>query len=456
MRKVYIESLGCAKNQVDAEVMLKQLEAKGYERTEEVAAADLVLVNTCGFIDTAREESVDTFFSLRKQNPKAKFVVTGCMAQRYADELFKELPEADAIFGNRDLKEIGTVVDQVEAGERAELVPEYPDPDNDAWQRDELFGYPGSAFLKISEGCNHWCSYCAIPLIRGELRSRPMDQILEETRSLAAKGVREINVIAQDLAAYGSDWDGKRHFRELMEALVRIPGQFRYRMLYIHPDWFPEWLPAFVKEHEDKVMPYFDVPMQHAAVEVLSKMGRAGNPQTYLALVEAIRKELPDAVIRTTIMTGFPGETEESQRTVKEFLKKAQFDWMGVFCYSREQGTKGYTMRSGKEHAAAHKKAVLYKEELESLQSEISHKRLERFVGKSFPVLIEEPVKGEELALGRIYGQAPDVDGLTVVIGSDLKPGSVVQAGIRSVKDMDLEAVALEDSWRISGKCSQG
>ena len=187
MRKVYIESLGCAKNQVDAEVMLKQLEAKGYERTEEVAAADLVLVNTCGFIDTAREESVDTFFSLRKQNPKAKFVVTGCMAQRYADELFKELPEADAIFGNRDLKEIGTVVDQVEAGERAELVPEYPDPDNDAWQRDELFGYPGSAFLKISEGCNHWCSYCAIPLIRGELRSRPMDQILEETRSLAAK-----------------------------------------------------------------------------------------------------------------------------------------------------------------------------------------------------------------------------------------------------------------------------
>ncbi len=445
VRKVYIESLGCAKNQVDAEVMLKQLKEKGFIRTETVAEAELVLVNTCGFIDDARKESVDTFFALRSQNPHAKFVVTGCMAQRYSDELFAQLSEADAIFGNRDLKEIGKVVDSIEGGGRTELIPEYPDPDCDAWRRDELFGYPGSAYLKISEGCNHWCSYCAIPLIRGELRSRPMTQIVQEAEELARKGVREINIIAQDLAAYGSDWDGQRHFRDLMEDLVKVSGSFRYRMLYIHPDWFPSWLPSFVKEHQQKVMPYFDIPMQHAAKEVLSGMGRTGDLEKYLDLVASIRKELPMAVIRTTIMTGFPGETEESQKTVKEFLKRAQFDWMGVFCYSREKGTKGYKMRSGKEHALAHKKALAYKKELEELQSEISHKRLKRFVGESYPVLIEEEVKGEDLALGRMYGQAPDVDGLTVVIGRGLKPGSVVRAGIRCVKELDLEAVALEE-----------
>ena len=445
MKKVYIENLGCAKNQVDAEVMLKELEDKGYEKVDTVAEADLVLVNTCGFIDTAREESVNTFFALKKENPKARFVLSGCMAQRYADELFEELPEADAIFGNRDLKEIGKVVDQVEKGERTELVPDYPDPDNDAWQRKELFGYPGSAYLKISEGCNHWCAYCAIPLIRGELRSRPMEQIIQEAENLAKSGIHEINVIAQDLAAYGTDWDGKSHFKDLMEALVKIEGPFRYRMLYIHPDFFPGWLPSFVKEHEDKVMPYFDVPMQHAASEVLSGMGRKGNPEKYLALIRSIRSVLPDSVIRTTIMTGFPGETPESQKTVFQFLKDADVDWMGVFCYSREKGTKAYKMRNAKDHKAAHKAAETYKEELESLQSGISHKRLERFVGKTLPVLIEEKIQGEDLALGRMYGQAPDVDGLVVVMGEDLKPGTLVKAGIRSVKDLDLEAVALED-----------
>lgn len=445
MKNVYLESLGCAKNQVDAEVMLKQLEERGYRRVLDVKDADLVLVNTCGFIDSAREESVNTFFALRKQNPKAKFVVTGCMAQRYADELFAELPEADAVFGNHDLKEIGKVVEQVERGERAELVPDYPDPDDDAWRRDQLFGYPGSAFLKISEGCNHWCAYCAIPLIRGNLRSRPMEQVVADAQDLAARGVREINIIAQDLAAYGSDWDGGRHFRELMERLVAVPGAFRYRMLYIHPDWFPDWLPAFVKEHEDKVMPYFDIPVQHADPAVLAGMGRTGNAQTYAALVRSIRKVLPDAVVRTTIMTGFPGETEAGIAEVRKLLTEAEFDWMGVFCYSREKGTKAYGMRNGKEHAKAHKLAERYKTELEELQSGITARRLERHVGKVYPVLIEERIEGEDLAIGRIYAQAPDVDGLTVVMGEHLEPGTVVRAGIKSVKDMDLEAVALEE-----------
>lgn len=442
-KKVYMENLGCAKNQVDAEVMLKNLSDDDYERTLDAAQADLIIVNTCGFIEQARAESISTFFSLYKINPKAKFIVSGCMAQRYSGELFKELPEASAIFGNRDLSRIAGIADSVSSGKRLSDVPEYPDPDKETYARGQLLGYPGSAFLKISEGCNHWCAYCAIPLIRGELRSRPLSSVVGELKDLASHGVLEINLIAQDLAAYGLDWDGKSHFRELLDALMAVEGSWRMRMLYIHPDFFPEWLPQYVKDHE-KLLPYFDLPIQHADHNVLVGMGRKGDAEQYLGMVRHIREVLPAAVIRTTLMVGFPGEDAKSFSVLRTFLSEARFDWMGVFTYSREEGTKAFKMRNEKDHKAAQRSAVRRQKELERIQSPITQERLLRFVGGTYPVLIEEVVSGENMAIGRMYAQAPEVDGLTVVLGHDLEAGKVVLAGIRKVNGLDLEAVAVQ------------
>ncbi|AEV30375.1 ribosomal protein S12 methylthiotransferase RimO [Sphaerochaeta pleomorpha str. Grapes] len=441
MRKIYLENLGCSKNQVDAETMLKILCEDGSVRTEDASEADLIIVNTCGFIESAREQSVESFFSLHDANPKAKIILSGCMAQRYAAELTDELQEASAIFGNRDLSKIKEVADEVLNGERVVLVPEYPQVKAEVYERNELLSYPGSAYLKISEGCNHRCAYCAIPLIRGDLRSKPMEMILQEAATLLTRGVKELNLIAQDLAAYGTDWeDGKSHFMELLANLVALEGAFSIRLLYIHPDAFPQELPLFVKENP-KVLQYFDIPFQHAAVPVLRSMGRTGTKESYLALIANIRSVLPEAVIRSTIMLGYPGEDAPAFEELKDFLTKAELDWMGSFLYSREEGTKAYDLRDEEEHQKARKRATVYQKKIEALQGPLTAKRLQRFLGKEYDVLIEEKVEGEDLAIGRIYSQAPEVDGLTVVMGRDLKPGSVLRCGIRSVNGLDLEAV---------------
>jgi ribosomal protein S12 methylthiotransferase len=366
------------------------------------------------------------------------------MAQRYASELSDELKEASAIFGNRDLSKIKEVADEVLNGDRVVLVPEYPDVKSDVYERDELLSFPGSAYLKISEGCNHRCAYCAIPLIRGDLRSIPMDIVLKEARTLIGRGVRELNLIAQDLAAYGTDTqDGTSRFMELLANLVALDGDFCLRLLYIHPDAFPSSLVQFVKDNP-KVLPYFDVPFQHASVPVLRSMGRTGTKESYLEMIANIRSVLPDAVIRSTIMLGYPGEDAAGFAELKDFISKAQLDWMGSFLYSREEGTVAYDLRSEEAHRKAHKTASGYQKKLEALQGPITEKRLQRYIGNQYDVLIEEKVEGEDLAIGRIYAQAPEVDGLTVVMGRDLKPGSVIRCGIRSVNGLDLEAIPVE------------
>ncbi len=443
-RKVYLESLGCAKNQVDAEVMLNILKKKGYVHTEDMSEADLIIINTCGFIEPAKEESLNTLFEIRDANPDKKIIFSGCLTQRYSDVL--ELPEADAIFGNRDLRLIGDLADELfddKLEDQLIVTPAYPDPDDDAYERDELLNFPGSAFLKLSEGCNHNCAYCAIPIIRGPLRSRPQKKIVKEAEMLAERGVREINIIAQDLAAWGTDVDGESHLLELLEILCKIEGDFRMRLLYIHPDAFPHELINFVKTH-DKVLPYFDIPFQHAAVNVLSKMGRVGNEESYYQLIKSIRDEIPEAVIRTTIMLGFPGETDEEFEILMKFVERCRFDWMGSFLYSREEDTVAYDMRAEKEHKEAHKRAVKYQLRLQDLQERITSEELEKkFVGNVYDVLIEEIIEGEDLAIGRIYSQAPEVDGATVVMGRNLQPGTIVKAGIRRVNGVDLDAMVL-------------
>ena len=440
-RHLYIENLGCAKNQVDAEVMSCSLAEDGWTLTDDAQKADLILVNTCGFIESAREESINTFFELRQLNPKARIIVSGCLAQRYGQELSDQLPEADGIFGNRDLKQINGFVENLSSGTRL-LVPEYPDPDSEIYSRKELFGYPGSAYLKISEGCNHRCGFCAIPLIRGGLRSRSMDSILDEARTLIARGVREINLIAQDLAAYGTDQGGKSRFPELLQKITDIPGDFRVRMLYIHPDAFPFGILDMIRTNP-KIIPYFDIPIQHASAKLLRPMKRMGDSAVYTDLVSRIRSALPGCVIRTTIMLGFPGETDDDFDMVYDFVKTNRFNWMGSFVYSREEGTYAWDLTDEKTHEALSKVAAKRQKKLEKLQEKITSEHLQEFVGKEYDVLIEELIEGEDLAIGRIWAQAPEVDGLTVVMGRGMEPGNVYRCGITKVNGVDLEAVRI-------------
>ena len=441
MKKIYIESLGCAKNQVDSEVLLTIAKEKGYVRVTEAKDADLIFVNTCGFIESAKEESINTFFALKGAYPDAKIVLGGCLAQRYAEEL--ELEEADAIFGNRDLAAFSDVLDSLDKGDdQIVLKPEYPDPDREKDEREEYLSMPRSCYLKISEGCDHRCSYCAIPIIRGGLRSRSEDRIIDEARDLIRKGFFEINLIAQDLGAYGTDFDGKSHFCDLLTKLASLEGDFRLRLLYIHPDTFPEELISIVKNSE-KIIPYFDIPFQHSSERVLRKMRRFGNTEKYLALMNRIRSEIPEAVIRTTLMLGFPGEEREDFDELLSFVRQARFDWMGSFLYSREEDTPAFDMRDEKAHEKAVKRAARWKNELEELQSAITEERLQGFVGKKYTALVEENIQGEDLSIARIYSQAPEVDGLTVIMGEGIAPGDVVEVGIRAVRGVDLEAVLI-------------
>lgn len=442
-KKLYIENLGCAKNQVDAEVMLHRLEKEGFVKVDDALEADLIMVNSCGFIEPARKESIESFFELKATNPDAKIIFSGCMAQRYAKSLEEQLHEADGIFGNRDLTKITSFVNRLYKEDRVVETPPYPLIE-DADKREHLFNYPGSAYLKISEGCNHRCRYCAIPLIRGSLRSRSKNLIVDEAKDLIANGIKEINLIAQDLAAYGTDKNKDSQFLDLLETLVSLEGDFKIRMLYIHPDYFPEELIDFVVNNE-KIIPYFDLPFQHADPSVLKMMGRTGDSDSYLNLIKRIRTAIPDATIRSTFMLGFTNETKESFKTLLNFVKEAQLDWAGSFIYSKEENTAAYKDSDDSLYKKQIKEAAKWQKELEKIQQQITQKRLERFIGTEQYVLIEELIENEDLAIGRTVHQAPEVDGLTVVMGRNLKEGSVIKCGIRRLNGIDLEALPIKE-----------
>ncbi len=443
MKKFYIENLGCAKNQVDAEVMLEALTESGeWTYTEDVDQADLILVNTCGFIEPARVESIDTIFSLREDHPDKKIVMTGCLAERYANEMNDEFSEVDGFFGNKDLTRIVEVAERIQKGEHVVTIPDYPDiSEREYMHREKLLSYTGSAYVKISEGCNHRCRYCAIPLIRGSLRSRTKEDVLAEVKDLISHGVYEINLIAQDLAAFGTD-RGPSEFMGLMDEMSLLPGRFIIRMLYIHPDDFPVDLPALVAERE-KIVPYFDVPFQHVSVPVLRKMGRTGDARSYLAMVEAIRAKVPDAVIRSTFLLGFVNEDEAARTELLEFITAAKLDWVGSFIYSLEEGTPAFEDRDDETHESVISDAERFKPRLEALQESVTTAQLERWVGREFDVLIEEVIPHEDLLIGRIPLQAPEVDGLTVVLSDHGKPGDILRCRITRVIGVDLEAVPI-------------
>lgn len=434
MKSFFVDNHGCAKNQVDAEEMAARLEAAGYRRSPSSAGADLIIVNTCGFIDEAKKESIGAVMAARDAHPDARILVSGCLSQRYADAIGADLPEADGVFGNGDLALTVQAAEAALARDRAPIVPA-----RGAYapaRRKDLFGFPRQAYLKIAEGCSNHCSFCAIPLIRGEVSSRPPEDVAAELAELVKGGAWEVSLIGQDLGSYGLDLAGRPLLPELLSAASSIAGDFRLRMLYIHPDRFPrEILDACAKD--PRILPYFDLPVQHASGRILRAMNRSGDARAYLDLFSGIRSALPGAVIRSTFLVGFPGEEDEDFTALRAFQEEAALDWAGAFAYSREEGTPAWSM--GRRPAS--KLAKARKAELEAAQTVITERVLGRFVGTVQTVLVEERIDGEELAIARGYMNAPEVDGAVVVVGGELSPGDVVEAAVRSVKGVDLEAV---------------
>lgn len=451
-RTFFLDQHGCAKNQVDGELLIARLEAKGLVRVDDPAGADLIIVNSCGFIESAKKESLDSVMDARASYPAAKILLAGCLAERYADVFKTELEEADGILGNGDLSLIDSAVDSLFAGDRP--VIKAPQKGVCGGDRGSLLSFKGSAYVKITEGCDNHCTFCAIPIIRGDLRSRPVSEVVDEVRSLVGRGVKEINLIGQDLAAYGCGKDdgftgsGRSHLRELMEALSAIPGQFWVRLLYIHPDHFNTDI-LDLMEKDARFLPYFDIPFQSGDDGIIRAMNRHGTAESYISLIKTIRTRFPESAIRTTFLTGFPGESEEAAENTRAFLKSIQSDWSGCFAYSTEEGTPAAKMK-GK---VPHKKAEARAAALGEIQAAITQERLKARVGKVYDVLIEEIIENKDgtdegLAIGRAWFQAPEVDG-SVVISYDLDdeeavrqvvPGAVVRVRAAASSEFDISA----------------
>jgi ribosomal protein S12 methylthiotransferase len=452
----YLDPFGCVKNQVDAETMMAFLDGSGWDRREDAGEADIIIVNSCGFIDAAKQESINAVLAYRKIYPRKKILLAGCLAQRYAAELRESLSEADGFFGNADLSRIAETAAAL--GEGGGGVARGNAVQGTALRGTAISGtattnpgdrpllsLPGSAYIKIAEGCDNRCAFCAIPAIRGPLHSRAIPEIFAECRRLLERGVKELCLIGQDLGCYGRDLrrgGSGPDLPALLEALSTLEGHFWVRTLYIHPDNFP--LPILdICRRDRRFLPYFDLPFQHGSGRILRAMNRRGNAEAYLGLIRHIRETLPGAVIRATFLVGFPGETDDDFRELLEFQEKAELDWAGAFSYSREEGTAAWSMkgRVPKKIAAERKRIV------EERQALISERRMEAFVGRKTEVLVEERIDGEEgLYLGRLPCQAPEIDGATVISSArELSPGSLLPARIFARTGLDLEAVILDD-----------
>ncbi len=433
----HLESLGCAKNQVDSERVIACLEREGWDYVAEPQAADVILVNTCAFTDDAQRESVDTSLRLRADFPHKCIVMTGCLPQRYGATLHREMKEIDGFLGDRDQAKSHQLLLKALSGERPLIVEQARSLASLAsLDRTRLLSYPGSAYVKVAEGCSNHCSYCAIPGIRGELISRPRRGIVDEVRSLVARGVVELNLVAQDLGSYGVD-QGQVGLCQLLREIATIKATFWIRLLYIHPDHFPEGILDLVAD-DPRFLPYFDIPFQHASKRILSAMGRQGDSDTYLKLISRIRQRLPHAVVRSTFLVGFPGEDDEDFSRLLDFQKRAALDWLGVFVYSPQAGTRSYTMKP----KVPKGKALSRKLRLEQAQIPVTGLRLERFLGRPLDVIVEEKVASEQMVLARGYPQAPEVDGSVVVKARDLLPGQLVRVRITRRNGFDLEGEA--------------
>jgi len=448
--KYYADPFGCAKNNVDLENMMASLDEAGWTAAADSSDASLIIINSCGFIESAKQESINAVLGWRKLYPGKKILLAGCLAERYAKDLAESLPEADGIFGNSgDLRAIVEAAARATGTNPVKKDRSHTEPSYDTGNR-PLLSLPGLAYVKISEGCDCACSFCAIPLIRGKMRSRSIEDITAECKTLLDRGVKELCLISQDTGAYGKDLRrSSRNSNEinlpaLLQAITKLKGDFHVRMLYIHPDHFPMKI-LDIMESDSRFLPYFDIPLQHASEKILRLMNRCGNAKIHLELIQTLRSRFPDAAVRSTFMTGFPGETEDDFQQLLDFQEEAKLDWVGCFAYSREEDTQSYAMKG----RVAKKTAALRKQLIEERQVPITEARMERFVGRTFNVLIEEEFKNEEentitgddnLYLGRLPFQAPEVDGSAVITSTKpLTAGTLVPCKVFARTGFDLQ-----------------
>ena len=434
--KLLFISLGCDKNLVDSEMMMGLLHDRGYEFTDNEEEADIIVINTCGFINDAKEESINTILEMAKykENNLKALIVAGCLVERYKNEILQELPEIDAIVGTTAFDKICDVVDDVLADKKhneLESINKMCRPD--VKRIITTGGY--YSYLKIAEGCDKHCTYCSIPMIRGAYRSVPMDELVKEAEYLADNGVKELIIVAQEITVYGKDLYGEKKLPELLHRLCKIPGIQWIRLLYCYPEEITDELIETIRT-EKKICHYIDMPIQHASDKILKAMGRRTNNAELRNIISKLRKEIPDICLRTTLITGFPGETEEDHQILLDFIDEMEFDRLGVFTYSPEEDTKAASL----DNQVDEEVKLCRKDEIMELPQEISMDKSERLVGKEIEVIIEGKASDEDVYVGRSYMDAPSVDGY-VFINSEEELMSGDFAKVRIVKAMEYDLI---------------
>lgn len=434
--KILFISLGCDKNLVDTEEMLDLLRQKGYDFTDDENECDIVVVNTCCFIGDAKEESINALLEaaeLKKGGRVRALVAAGCLAQRYHREILTEIPEVDAIVGTTSIDRIADAVERALSGRKAVFVQD-PDVSCDYHIGRVLTTGGHYAYLKIAEGCGKRCSYCVIPQIRGNYRSVPMEILLEQANVLAEQGVKELILVAQETTLYGLERYGEKSLPLLLHELAQIPGICWIRILYCYPEEITEELIQTIKK-EPKVCHYLDIPIQHASDRILRRMGRRTTQSQLRELIERLREEIPDICLRTTLITGFPGETQEDHEKLVDFVNEMEFDRLGVFPYSQEEGTAAAEMPD----QISEEQKEAWRQDIMELQQEIVFAKAEDMVGQVLTVMIEGKVADEEVYVGRTYRDAPGVDGyLFVHTGGSLMTGDLVQIQVTGSNEYDL------------------
>lgn len=434
--KILFISLGCDKNLVDTEVMLGMLASRGYEMTNDEQEADIIVINTCCFIHDAKEESIQNILEMAeyKKNGSAKaLIVTGCMAERYRQEILDEIPEVDEVLGTTAYDRILDAVDAALAGQHEVMTA-----DLDALPLPEtkrLVTTGGHfAYLKIAEGCDKHCTYCIIPKIRGNFRSVPMERLLKEAQDLAEQGVKELILVAQETTLYGKDLYGEKSLPKLLRELCKISGIRWIRILYCYPEEITDELIQVMKE-EPKICHYLDLPIQHANDTILKRMGRRTSKQELIDIVQKLRKEIPDICLRTTLITGFPGETQEQHEEVMEFIDTLEFDRLGAFMYSPEEDTPAATFEDQIDEEVKEDRQA----DIMELQQEIAFDKAEDMIGREVLVMIEGKVADENAYVGRTYRDAPNVDGL-IFINTDVEliSGDFAKVKVTGALDYDL------------------
>ncbi len=434
--KILFISLGCDKNLVDSEEMLGLLREKGYTFTDDESEADVIVINTCCFINDAKEESVQTILEMaeyRKAGSCRALIVTGCMAQRYRQEILDEIEEVDMVLGTTAYESIVNAVEQALAGSREVKTEELTYlPYTQAGRVVTTGGH--YAYLKIAEGCNKCCTYCIIPRLRGRYRSVPMEHLLAQAQELADQGVKELILVAQETTVYGVDLYGEKSLHILLEKLCRISGIRWIRILYCYPEEIYDGLIGVMKK-EPKICHYLDLPIQHASDAVLKRMGRRTTRKDLVNIITKLRTEIPDIMLRTTLIAGFPGETQEQHEEVMEFIDEMEFDRLGVFTYSQEEDTPAASMPDQIDEETK----LTWQEELMELQQEIAFDRAQGMVGRTVMAMVEGKVADENVYVARTYGDAPNVDGfLFIHTGEMLVSGDFVKVRITGAAEYDL------------------